>query len=147
MADDEIKQLEEELKKLEETEKKLESGDFDFSAPQAQDKDSVYKFFREVLQSDDSTKTGNLDEGELKILRAYQHLGLFAESQDLDLVSEYMIQKGEVLASTSDSKKGFLAQLFVTQIKKQQNIGRPTEAARKRFWQFGKPVEQTEEER
>ena len=131
--DPELKKLEEELKKLGKMDGSLSSF------PEPPSKDSIFKFFREILQSDDSRKTGNLLETELgrsKLgVRHYLEIAAYADAEGLDLVSQYLVDKAEIILSTSMSRKGFLAKLFVTQIK-QEKKDRPAKV--KKGWLSGK---------
>lgn len=128
--DDEIAKLEEELKKLDD----LTSSS---TTPTSPFKDNVFKFFREILGSKDSRKTGNLKESELGLtrlgVRHYLNLANYADKEGLDQVADYLNNKAEVTSSTSMSRNGFLAQLFVTQIKKEQKLEKKPEKKKKWF--------------
>ena len=131
VTSDEIKELEEELKQL-------ENKDTSYGSPKSPEKDSQFKFFRDILKIADTTRIGNLTAQELGIsklgVRHYQELSLYAGAEDLDVVSKYFNARSQIITATSMSKKGFWAQLFVTSIKKEQK-SKPTEA--KKGW-FGK---------
>jgi len=107
-------------------EKQLSGGDRGLDYPTPPSKDSIFKFFREILATSDSSKVGNLSERELGMLphstRRYIDLANYAEAEDLDTISAFFMAKAETILATSSSKKGFLPQLFVTQIKKEQKI-------------------------
>lgn len=128
----------EELKKLEEELAKITKMDVSGSGyPEPISKDSIFRFFREILQSNDSRKTGNLLESELgrsKLgVRHYFEIAAYAEAEGLSLVSQYLADKAEIILSTSMSRKGFLAKLFVTQIKQEKKIKEPTPEKKKWF--------------
>lgn len=93
------------------------------------EKESMFKFFRDIIKLKDSSKVGNLSKNEMGNLllpvRNYLDIANFAETQGLNEVADYQRRKAEIVLSTSLSLKGFLAQLFVTQIKKQQKIKQP----------------------
>jgi len=135
-------ELDNEIQKIEEEIKKLEGSDQSYGSPQAPYKDSIFKFFREVLSSVDSRKTGNLKDEELgksKIgVRHLLEVSNYARTEKLDRVADYLEYKAQNILATSDSRKGFLAQLFVTQIKKEQKV-KDTSTTKKSF--FGKPKE------
>ena len=134
---------EEELKKLDDELKKLDS----YGSPEPEKKESVFKFFKEILSLPDTTRIGNLNSTELGItrlgVRHYKELGIYAEAEGLDKVADYLYAKAENITSTSMSRKGFWPKLFVTQIKKEQKV---TQKETKKGW-FGKktPDEDTEE--
>ncbi len=135
ITSDEIKELEEELKKL-------EDKDTSYGSPKAPEKDSQFKFFRDILRIKDTTRIGNLTAQELGLsklgVRHYQELALYSEAEDLKDVSKYFMSRSQIITSTSMSKKGFWAQLFVTQIKSEKK-SKPIEV--KKGW-FAKKTEQ-----
>jgi len=105
---------------------KLAEAQDGYGYPEAPVKDSVFRFFRELLARKDSSKVANLTREELGKLRltvrAYQDIANYADAEGLDQVATYLKSKGEIMLSTSLGYKGFLPQLFVTQIKKDQKI-------------------------
>lgn len=132
-------ELEEELKKLE---------DIPYGSPEPEKKDSIFRFFREILHTKDSKKVGNLTDTEIggtKIgIRHYFNIANYAEVEGLNDVAKYLRDKSEIIAATSMSRKGFLAQLFVTQIKKEQKLSKPlTEDKKRWFFQRTHPQEET----
>ena len=121
--------VEEQLAQLEEQLDTLGTEEEDKDYPKAPDKDNVFKFFRYILDLKDSSKVGNLTDeelGRMKLsVRGYQDIANYAEAEKLHRVNTYMMKKGEIVLATSLSRKALLAQLFVTQIKKEQKIGKP----------------------
>jgi len=137
----------EELENLSDEEiKELMEGDYGY--PKAPEKDNLYKFFREVLKSKTSHKVANFREeemGKMKLpVRSYMEIAAYARAEGLgNIVGKYLDEKAEILAATSMGRKGFWAQLLVTQIKKEQKV--PIGLPQKKNW-LGKPkggVEQT----
>ena len=116
---------------MEDIMEELKIGDKSYGYPKPPSKESIFKFFRHILDLEDSSKVGNLDKAELGMpnipVRAWQEIANYAEAENLDIVTAYLRSKGEVTLSTSMAKKGFLAQLFVTQIKKEQKLHKPKE--------------------
>ena len=94
VTDDELKELEEELKKLEEK-------DTSYGSPKAPEKDSQFKFFRDILKIEDTTRIGNLTAQELGIsklgVRHYQELALYSEAEGLKTVSKYYRDRSEII--------------------------------------------------
>jgi len=117
----EEEQIAEYERQLEELELKETKG---FGYPIAPTKDSIYKFFRDILGMQDSSKVGNLSKeelGQLKLaVRNYIDIGKYAETEGLDDVADYLKNKAYTILDTSLSKEGFLSQLFVTQIKQEK---------------------------
>lgn len=143
---DEQEQLDSEIKAIEQQIKALESGtSSDYGFPSAEKKDSTFRFFKEILQMVDTTRVGNLatsELGEVKVgVRDYQHIANYAEAEGLELVAEYLRAKSNVITATSMSKKGFWAQLFVTNIKKEQKV---KDDGKKKTTFFGKPKEEAD---
>ena len=127
-SDQEMEKLREELAQIESMDTSGSTTGYG-GYPTPPSKDSIFKFFREILQSKDSRKTGNLKEAELGQarlgVRHYLQVAQFAESEGLSDVSDYLKKEAEIVLSTSLSRKGFLPQIFVTQIKKEQKLKEP----------------------
>ena len=115
-------QLAELEKSLEAELKQMEGPANDYGTPEAPSKDSPYKFLREIINSKDSRKTGNVSSNELgkpKMgIRPTLKIARYAKAEGLDHVASYLQDLAEVDLSTSSSKDGFLSKLFVTQIRK-----------------------------
>lgn len=128
-----------ELSKIEEQQEDHE-GTESYGSPSPEKKDSTLIFFRELIKSNDTKKFGNLKPEELHAVRTNIQIAHFAESQNLDSrFVNYFNMKAENTLATSLSKTGFFAQLFVTDIKKEQKIKPVSDYAKKRGWMgFGK---------
>ena len=96
------------------------------------------------MRLEDSSKVANLNNDELgksKLsTRAYLEIGDYARRENWDKVAKYLEMKAEITAKTSMGRKGFLAQLFVTQIKKEQKI-KPSREPKKRWFQSNPKLE------
>ena len=116
----------EELAKLEEELKKLEDKDTGYGSPSASQKDNLFKFFRHILITKDTTRIGNLTAQELGIsnlsIRGWKRIAHYAKAENLEIIEDYFNEEAEIMTSTSMSKKGFWSQLFVTQIKAEKKI-------------------------
>lgn len=134
---------EEELKRLENEIKKLDN--MDYGSPEPERKDNLFKFFREILFLKNTTRVGNIDATELgstKLgVRPLLEVSRYADAEGLDKVAEYLVNKAEIITSTSMSKKGFWAKLFVTQIKSEQKTT-PKEPTKKKWFSFKKNEEE-----
>lgn len=114
-----------------------------YNAPQEPKKDTALQLFRDILKSDDSIKTGNLDPktelGVVKVgLRDFQNMAIFAESQGLDVFADYLRAEGEILAASSMSKNGFFTELLVTNIKKETKSQGQPKIRKSGIWPFQK---------
>jgi hypothetical protein len=115
-ADIEIKKLKDEMAEMEHE---------DSALPMTPEKDSSFKFYREILNSRESKKTGNLSGAELGQLnhsvRRYEEMANLASYVQRPHFAEYMRRKGEIVSSTSMSKKGFFMKLIVTRIRQSKD--------------------------
>ena len=138
-------EADEELQKLNEEIAKLSSAEGGVLSPEPPIKDSILKFFREIINSKDSTKVSNLDKFELPYVRGLKHIANYADIRGLDKVRDYLNYDAEIYLSTAMSKLGFMAQLFVTQIKKEQKT-QITPQVKKAWGGFGKKHDDTQQE-
>ena len=122
MAEEEV--TSEEIEKLEEELKKIEDKDTSFGAPKSPDKESLFKFYNKLLTIKDTTRIGNLTAPEIGMgrlsVRGNKSIALYAESEGLDIVGDYFKNQANILTETSMAKKGFMSQLFFTQIKREK---------------------------
>lgn len=113
-----------------------------YGSPTPEIKETIFRFFRDLLNFPKSWKVGNLSNVELgqsKLgVRHYLELAQYAEAEGLNIVADYFRGKADIVSSTSMSRKGFLPQLFVTQIKKEQKLKEPL--PEKKGW-FAKKTE------
>lgn len=118
--DEEIKKVEEEIKNLEDKGVTLESQ---YGSPEPEKKDSIYKFFREILHLPESWKVGNLKNDEIGrsrlSVRSYLELAEFNYSEGQNKVANYFKKKADIVASTSMGRDGFVVKTIVTSIKKE----------------------------
>jgi len=136
----------EEIQKLEEELKKLEDKDTSYGSPKSAEKDSLFKFFRTILSTKDTTRIGNITAQELGIsdlsVRGWKRIALYAKVEGLHIVEDYLNGQSEIITSSSMSRKGFWSQLFVTQIKAEKKLKeKPLE---KKRWFGKKPPEEVE---
>ena len=128
VSDKEIKALEEELKKL-------EDKDTSYGSPKSPDKESLFKFYNKLLTIKDTTRIGNLTAPELGLgrltVRGNKSIALYAEAENLQVVADYFNNQSNILTESSMAKKGFMSQLFFTQIKREKKDKPKTE---KRKW-------------
>ena len=107
--------------------------------------DNVHTFFRDIIASDSTTKTGNLASEELGMpritLRGIKELELF--SRDIfkqDLWAKYFEKLGEIQTATSLSKEGILIKLAVTSKKELADIT-PEKKKNRGMFGFGRKKE------
>jgi len=99
------------------------------SYPQTGAKDSIFTFFKSILGIEDSSRVANLDKRELGSLdlsvrnnQQLAHLGTLLHNKSF---YDYFMRRGEIILSTSMSKKGWLPELVVTQKKFTQRSVQP----------------------
>lgn len=116
--EEDIEQTEERLRQMEE--------DQDYSAGNVPEKWEIFKFLNKILESPDATKTANLSATEIGMLRhtvrRYFEVATFSRSVGLDKVADYLADKAQITLATSMSKKGFMMQLAVTQIRRETKV-------------------------
>ena len=120
-----------------------------YGSPTPEKKDNQLKLFRDIISGEDSRKVANLDKTELgnvKIgVRSYHSIALFCESQRLFALATYFTEEAEIIQATSMSKKGFLLNTIVTQIKREFKQRVMPSLNKKRWFQKSSPeVEQNE---
>lgn len=144
--EEELEQLEEELAELEAL---GESGNKNYGSPSPEKKDNMFKFFREVLTLPESWKVGNLKEEEIGKsrlgVRAWLELAAYADAEKQDLIKDYFIKKANIVAEPTMGRKGFMAQLFVTQIRKEQKVKAPEQKKKGFLFGGGNKNENTEQ--
>jgi len=102
-------------------ERKRMGGDEVYDYPKPKESESLYNLFHKVLNIEDSSRVGNLDKTELGLLpisvRESQRIALLAIQLGHPLFADYFRLHGEIVLRTSASKKGWFAELFVSQKK------------------------------
>lgn len=133
----------------------LNMGGLNTGFPEAPSKESVVKFFRDVLnlkeeEYDKISRTGNLAKEEIGRLplhvRAYLNIANYASSEALDRVAMYMRSKSNIMLNTSLSLKAAFLTLFVTQKKVSRNLGMPSREVKTGLFSSTEKVTGSEEE-
>ena len=101
-------------------------------------KANLHSFFTNIVKSDDTTKTGNLDTIELGTprlpVRSYKELELFCKDiANQSVFSDYFKKMSEIMTSTSLSKDALLLKLAVT-IKKEVADTSPEPKKQNKGW-------------
>ena len=113
--------------------------------PEQKEKSGIFSFLNKVLKTKDTTKVGNLDEEELRVVRLLRDASNFAFVFDQTDIADYFKNEAEIILGTSDSKHGFLVSTAVTQ-KKQLETKSRTKQKEGGFKWFKKKEEQPVEE-
>ena len=99
------------------------------SYPSPVPRESIFTFFRHILGITDSSKVANLDKRELGSLdlsvRNSEHLAKLGYMLHNKSYGDYFMGKAEITLATSMSKKGWLAELVVSQKKYSQRTVQP----------------------
>lgn len=137
LNEEELEQLEQHLEELE----NLDSKDnLNYGSPEPEKKENMFKFFKEIINLPESWKVGNLREEEIgksKLgVRSYLELEKYSTAEGLDLVATYFRDQAKIVAEPTMGRKGFMSQLFVTNIRKDHKVKEPT--AQKKGWFGGK---------
>ncbi len=119
-----LEQLEQELQELESSSK--QGG---YGSPSKETKDNMFKFFREILKIEEPWKVGNLKDEEIGkqglSIRSNLELASYFKAEGWGEVAKFFTTQAKIVAEPTMGRKGFMAQLFVTQIKKEQKINVP----------------------
>ena len=126
--------MEEEL-----TEEEIETlEEMGYGAPQAEEKQNIFTFFKRVIFMKDTTRTGNLTNDELGIvtipLRTNLELSLYAKKMGLLGVASYFKEKAHITSDSSLSREGFLDKLAVTQKREMESKTRRSNLPQKKGW-------------
>jgi hypothetical protein len=123
-----------------------ELEEYGLGYPKPKEKAGIWTFFNKILKLKDSTKTGYLDEEELRVVRLLQMTANYANTWELPVVNDYLIKDNEIILASSDSKIGFLIQSAVTQRKQLETRNRSkSKSGGVKGW-FKKKEEQEAEE-
>ena len=104
-------------------------------------KSNLHSFFKDVVKTDDTTRTGNLTQDELGMpklpVRTYKELALFCDDvANQNYFAEYFRKMSEIQTSTSLSKDALLMKLAVT-IKKELADVTPHQRKKNKGWFTG----------
>lgn len=126
--DEQLEELEEEAKALGIDLDKLDS---DYGSPKPEKKENIFKFFKWLLQFKDSWKVGNLKDSEIGqsklTIRGNLELAQYSRAEGLTIVADYFTGRADIIAATSMGRKGFMATLSQTTIKREQKMKEPSE--------------------
>jgi hypothetical protein len=89
--------------------------------PKPEEQGSIYDLFRKVLLLPDSSKVGNLAKIELGMLpysvRDCQRIAELASLYGHEKFADYFRKLAEIILKTSNSKRGWFTELFVSRKK------------------------------
>lgn len=145
--EEELERLNQELAELENMDSETLKGLSEYGSPEPEKKDGMFKFFREILHLPESWKVGNLHDTEIGhsnlSVRSLLELAKYSKAEGLDIVSQYFVDRANIVAGTTMGRKGFMPQLFVTNIKKEQKLGQQ-KAEKSGWFSRGSKNEETE---
>lgn len=119
--------------------------------PSARKPDSLFTLFKNVWRTNDSSKVGNLEKGELGDLnisvRDCQNIALIANLLHHKKFARYFLNQGEITLATSMSRKGWFVELFVTSKKfaHKGTVNNLKQNQPEKWRIFGKKPEQNQE--
>lgn len=135
MEDSELDELRAELDELEAM---TGASKPSFGIPDPKKQEGMFKFFDKILHLPESWKVGNLKDEEIGrstlSVRSNLELAAYLREEKWDQVAAFFTTQADIVAAPTMGRKGFMASLFVTQIRKDQSVKQPT--AKKRSW-FG----------
>jgi hypothetical protein len=126
-----IEQIEDQQEDEEEDATERQQEIYEDVTPTYKAKDDLYSLFWKVIRMFDSSKTANLEKAELGMLdisvRDCQKIALLANSLGHPGFAKFFKAQGEIILATSSSRKGWLAELFVSQKRlKSREVKTPT---------------------
>jgi len=109
-----------------------------YGAPQAEEKQNIFSFFKRVIFMKDTTRTSNLTNDELgftKIpVRTNLILSLYSEQMGLSGLSNHFMRESQIISDSSLSREGFLDKLAVTQKREMESKTRRSNLPQKKGW-------------
>lgn len=118
-----------------------------YGYPEAEEKQNLIAFFREIIRRKENIKTGNLTEPEVGFAKTPARTNLdianYCDLMGMSGFGEVFQQDAQVLLGTSLSRDGFLDKLAVTQKKQSEtSLKKMDPQQRKRGLFRGKQPEQ-----
>jgi len=114
-------------------------GEGGYGAPSPVEKTNIFSFFKRVITMPDTTRTSNLTEDELGMVRipvrTLLFLSLYSKQMGLSGLGDHFKMESNVITNSALSKEGFLDKLAVTQ--KREMVEGARKPPIKKGW-FGK---------
>ena len=132
----------------EDREEKQDDNSYDYHQgyPEQSIKDSIIKFFRDILKLKDSTKVSNINKTDLHNVRLFKDTGAYLEAEGNTELKKYFDVMAENILSTAMSKDGFFLNTAVTQVRKVQRVkGEPSPEKKGGLFSFGGKNENQEQ--
>ncbi len=119
--DDYEDELEDDMEDQAESQQEAQQDAYEGMSPSAKEKPDLFSLFWKVIEKIDSSKVSNVNKQELGMLeisvRDCQRIKLIAYQLGHKKFGDFFDKQGEITLSTSASKEGWLAELFVSQKK------------------------------
>jgi len=96
-----------------------------------------YTLLKNIIERDDTSKVGNIDDDETFAVRSLQNVSLLVGILDYPVVSDYWKRKSEIILATSLSKKMALINAAITE-KKSYSTSERKEERRRKGWIFSR---------
>src|SRR3990167_2035739 len=96
-----------------------------------------YTLLKNIIERDDTSKVGNIDDDETFAVRSLQNVSLLVGILDYPVVSDYWKRKSEIILATSLSKKISLINAAITE-KKSYSTSERKEERRRKGWIFSR---------
>jgi hypothetical protein len=134
----------------EDREEKFDDETYDttegFQYPTPTLKDSIIRFFRDILGLKDDTKVSNLSTTDLHNVRLWKNTACYLEEEGCEEIADYFNAMAENILSTAMSKDGFFLNTAVTQVRKVERSAKAKRFVKKRgFLGFGGKEEEVEQ--
>ena len=96
-----------------------------------------YTLLKNIIERDDTSKVGNIDDDETFAVRSLQNVSILVGILDYPVVSDYWKRKSEIILATSLSKKMALINAAITE-KKSYSTSERKEERRRKGWIFSR---------
>lgn len=114
----EDEEIEDQIEKNVELQNEAQEEYSEDNSPTYSKPEDLYSLFWKTIEIEDSSKVANLDKQELGMLdisvRDCQHIANTARELGENGFADWMDEQAQIILRTSASKKGWLAELFVT---------------------------------
>jgi hypothetical protein len=109
-----------------------------YGSPRPEEKQNIFSFFKRVIAMADTTRTSNLTEEELGLVkvpvRTNQFISLYAKQMGLKGLANHFFKESQIITNSSLSREGFLDKLAVTQKREMEARARSYKKQQPKGW-------------
>jgi len=119
-----------------------------YGYPKEEEKANIINFFKKVIVMEDTTRTANLMDEELGLVkvpvRPLLNLSLYCKQMGLKGLASHFLKESQIITNSSLSREGFLDKLAVTQKREMETKTKKsaTVAQRKNWFKKKEPAQE-----